>query len=112
MGTHVGTDQMGNRYYENNNPMEEVPGMSRCPDLADMARRLIEYILTVAGRQRWVDYAQDDFNASQAVPEWHSWLHHIRKDPPPTDPIMNASRPPWLAVSVFRIAARGGGSRL
>lgn len=28
-GVHVGTDQMGNRYYENMNPSEEVPGMYR-----------------------------------------------------------------------------------
>ena len=27
-GRHVGTDSMGNRYYENTNPMEEVPGKS------------------------------------------------------------------------------------
>lgn len=54
------------------------------------------------GRHRWVDYAQDDFNASQAVPEWHSWLHGIRKDPPHEDPIVNAARPPWLAVSAIR----------
>lgn len=52
-----------------------------------------------SGRGRWIDYAQDDFNASQATPEWHSWLHGIRKDPPNVDPIVNASRPPWLAVS-------------
>jgi NADH dehydrogenase (ubiquinone) 1 alpha subcomplex subunit 12/NADH dehydrogenase [ubiquinone] 1 alpha subcomplex assembly factor 2 len=53
------------------------------------------------GRHRWVDYAQDDFNASQAVPEWHSWLHGIRKDPPHEDPIVNAARPPWLAVRLL-----------
>lgn len=35
-------------------------------------------------------------------PEWHSWLHHIRKDAPGEDPVVNASRPPWLAVSQSR----------
>ncbi|GFZ49467.1 hypothetical protein JCM24511_07587 [Saitozyma sp. JCM 24511] len=74
LGRHVGTDEMGNRYFENLDPNEEVPG-----------------------RHRWVDYAQDDFNASQATPEWHSWLHHIRKEPPTQDPIVQQSRPPWLA---------------
>jgi hypothetical protein len=27
-GRHVGTDELGNRYFENMNPSEEVPGMS------------------------------------------------------------------------------------
>lgn len=53
------------------------------------------------GRQRWIDFAQDDFNASQVPPEWHSWHTHIRKDPPTEDPIMKASTPPWLAVSLI-----------
>jgi NADH dehydrogenase (ubiquinone) 1 alpha subcomplex subunit 12 len=27
-GRHVGTDELGNRYFENMNPSEEVPGTS------------------------------------------------------------------------------------
>ena len=27
-GRHVGTDELGNRYFENMNPSQEVPGMS------------------------------------------------------------------------------------
>ncbi|EIW67271.1 NADH dehydrogenase (ubiquinone) 1 alpha subcomplex 12 [Tremella mesenterica] len=73
-GRLVGQDAMGNKYYENLNPHDEVPG-----------------------RGRWIEYSQDDFNASQATPEWHSWLHGIRHLPPTEDPIVQQSRPPWLA---------------
>ena len=52
------------------------------------------------GRHRWIDFSQDDFNASQVPPEWHSWLSHIRKDPPHEDPMVQSSTPPWKAVSV------------
>jgi NADH:ubiquinone oxidoreductase subunit len=74
------------------NPAEEIPGKLACPE---SRRGKADEI----GRQRWIDYSQDDFNASQATPEWHSWLHGIRKDPPTEDPIVQASRPPWLTVS-------------
>lgn len=57
------------------------------------------YSLT-SGRHRWIDFSQHDFNASQVPPEWHSWLSHIRKDAPPNDPIMIASRPPWQTQAV------------
>lgn len=75
-------------------------------------------------RHRWVDYnsvrpvpprffrpsrrhsplpslpslTQDDPNASQVTPEWHSWLNHIRKDSPDLDPIVLASRQAWQTV--------------
>ncbi|KAK4689520.1 NADH dehydrogenase (ubiquinone) 1 alpha subcomplex subunit 12, partial [Tremellales sp. Uapishka_1] len=73
-GRLVGTDKFGNRYFENNDWTQVQPG-----------------------RQRWIDFSQDDFNASQVPPEWHSWLGHIRKDAPQDDPIMVAATPPWLA---------------
>ena len=50
-GRLVGTDELGNKYYENN-----------------------RYFV---GRNRWVDYNQDtwsakwDYNASQVTPEWY-----------------------------------------
>ncbi|KAJ6539011.1 NDUFA12-domain-containing protein [Mycena capillaripes] len=71
-GRLVGTDQFGNKYFENYNAEEEVPG-----------------------RHRWVDFAQQHYNASQVPPEWHSWISHIRKDPPNEDARMVASRQPW-----------------
>ncbi|KAF7317094.1 NADH dehydrogenase [ubiquinone] 1 alpha subcomplex subunit [Mycena chlorophos] len=71
-GRFVGADQFGNKYFENYNAEEEVPG-----------------------RQRWVDYAQHHYHASQVPPEWHAWISHIRKDPPTEDPIVQASYQPW-----------------
>ncbi|XP_076814638.1 NADH dehydrogenase [ubiquinone] 1 alpha subcomplex subunit 12-like [Clavelina lepadiformis] len=61
-GDHVGTDELGNKYYENNR--------------------------FFVGRNRWVDYNQEtwadkwDYNASQITPEWHRWLHYMTDDPP------------------------------
>mmetsp|Transcript_8505 Transcript_8505/g.35500 ORF Transcript_8505/g.35500 Transcript_8505/m.35500 type:complete len:132 (-) Transcript_8505:39-434(-) len=49
-GTLVGIDRVGNKYYENK-----------------------EYVY---GRDRWVEYASRDFDASQVPAEWHAWLHH------------------------------------
>lgn len=70
--TTVGSDQFGNRYYQNYNPREELPG-----------------------RHRWVSYAQWDFNASQVPREWASWLNNIRMDPPDKDSVMVKSHQPW-----------------
>ena len=85
-GRLVGTDSLGNKYFENYNPYEEVPG-----------------------RQRWVDYSQDDFNASQAVPEWHAWLHHIRTEAP-TDEAMKKYTPNWKAPYCENITGTRGRS--
>ncbi|CED82174.1 ndufa12-domain-containing protein [Phaffia rhodozyma] len=72
-GDFVGKDRFGNKYFQNYNPEEEIPG-----------------------RHRWVDYAQHNYHVSQIPPEWHSWINHIRKDPPTIDPIMKESTPTWL----------------
>ncbi|KAF5369805.1 hypothetical protein D9758_001359 [Tetrapyrgos nigripes] len=84
-GRFVGKDQFGNRYYENLNAAEEVPG-----------------------RHRWVDYAQHEFNATQVPPEWHSWIQHIRKDPPSSDSVMQASSPPWKAPWIENLTGTRG----
>ncbi|KAH9482470.1 NADH dehydrogenase [ubiquinone] 1 alpha subcomplex subunit N7BM [Psilocybe cubensis] len=84
-GTYVGKDQFGNRYFENRNPEEEVPG-----------------------RHRWVDLAQHEYNATQVPPEWHSWIHHIRKEPPTNDPVMQASSPPWKGTYVENLTGTRG----
>ncbi|RXW25787.1 hypothetical protein EST38_g76 [Candolleomyces aberdarensis] len=84
-GTFVGADQFGNRYYENRNGEEEVPG-----------------------RHRWVDYAQHEYNATQVPPEWHSWIHHIRTDPPAADPIIQNLTPPWQAPYVENLTGTRG----
>jgi NADH:ubiquinone oxidoreductase subunit len=60
-GEQVGSDEFGNRYFR---------------DKAG-ARRF-------AGRRekRWVLYAGDP-EASKVPPDWHAWLHHSVKEPPP-----------------------------
>ncbi|PWN32513.1 NDUFA12-domain-containing protein [Meira miltonrushii] len=68
-GRLVGTDSFGNKYFEN---LEEQPG-----------------------RHRWIDYAAHDYNTVQVEPQWHSWLHHIRQDPPNVDPIVQAAHKTW-----------------
>jgi NADH:ubiquinone oxidoreductase subunit len=61
-GRHVGTDALGNEYFEND-----------------------RYFV---GRNRWVNYNKTtwkdkwDYNASQVAPEWHRWLHQMTDDPP------------------------------
>ncbi|KAG0149868.1 hypothetical protein CROQUDRAFT_653166 [Cronartium quercuum f. sp. fusiforme G11] len=77
-----GTDEHGNRYYED--PSESFY------------------------RNRWVDFASHDFNASQVTPEWHSWLSHIRKDPPHLDPVVQASRQPWQTPHVENLTGTRG----
>jgi len=84
-GTFVGQDQFGNRYFENLNECEEVPG-----------------------RHRWVDYAQHRYNATQVPPEWHSWIQHIRKDPPTQDDVLKTMSPPWKAPWVENLTGTRG----
>ncbi|EAU84300.1 hypothetical protein CC1G_01296 [Coprinopsis cinerea okayama7 len=84
-GRFVGADQFGNRYFENRNAEEEVPG-----------------------RHRWVDFVQHDFNATQVPAEWHAWLSHIRKDPPTEDPVMQNLSPPWKAPWVENLTGTRG----
>ncbi|KAF1758943.1 hypothetical protein GCK72_015403 [Caenorhabditis remanei] len=63
VGTLVGSDKFGNRYYENN-----------------------EYFVP---RNRWVEFPDKvwlDYDATQVPPEWHSWLHHITDDAPSVKP--------------------------
>lgn len=87
-GTFIGKDQFGNRYFENLNAEEEIPG-----------------------RHRWIDYAQPNYHASQVPPEWHSWLQHIRQDPPTEDKIMLNSSPPWKASWVENLTGTRGAYR-
>jgi NADH dehydrogenase (ubiquinone) 1 alpha subcomplex subunit 12 len=87
-GRFVGADQFGNRYFENLNPEEEVPG-----------------------RHRWVDYAQHNYHASQVPPEWHSWIQHIRKDPPTADPVVQNLSPSWKSPWVENLTGTRGAYR-
>lgn len=56
-GTLVGTDQSGNRYYQDR-----------------------------VGGRRWVIY-NGTVEASRVPPEWHGWLHHTFQEPPTVDPL-------------------------
>ena len=87
-GTYIGKDQFGNRYYENTNQYEEIPG-----------------------RHRWVDYAQHNYHASQVPPEWHSWLQHIRQEAPTNDNVMMNSSPPWKAPYIENLTGTRGAYR-
>ncbi|XP_049272850.1 probable NADH dehydrogenase [ubiquinone] 1 alpha subcomplex subunit 12 isoform X1 [Rhipicephalus sanguineus] len=71
MGTLVGVDKYGNKYYEDDR--------------------------FFFGRNRWVEYADYyyfDYDGSQVPSEWHGWLHYMTDLPPTKNP------PPqykWLA---------------
>ncbi|KAF2077302.1 hypothetical protein CYY_001368 [Polysphondylium violaceum] len=55
-GDLIGTDKVGNRYFENK---EEI-----------------------YGRHRWVEYAnRSDPDPTTIPPEWHSWIHHMSDKP-------------------------------
>ncbi|KDN41165.1 NDUFA12-domain-containing protein [Tilletiaria anomala UBC 951] len=83
-GTLVGVDRNGNQYFEN--LKDEIPG-----------------------RHRWIDYHQlYDSNVSQIDPEWHSWLHHIRKDPPAKDEAIQEGRQSWIKPSVENLTGTPG----
>ncbi|KAI4525837.1 NDUFA12-domain-containing protein [Schizophyllum commune Tattone D] len=93
-GRFIGADQFGNKYFENMNPREEVPG-----------------------RQRWVIFAQDSISKqyyednSQVPPEWHSWLQHIRALPPTEDPVVQNLSPPWKQQWTENISGTRGAYR-
>jgi len=87
-GRLIGADQFGNKYFENLNPEEEIPG-----------------------RHRWVDFSQHDYNATQVPPEWHSWLQHIRKEPPSEDPVVQKFSPTWKAPWTENLTGTRGAYR-
>jgi NADH:ubiquinone oxidoreductase subunit len=61
-GAEVGHDAAGNRYYRDKSGARRHDG-----------RR----------EKRWVIYV-GEAEATKVPPEWHAWLHHIVKDPPPS----------------------------
>jgi len=56
-GAPVGTDDFGNRYYQNKD-----------------------------GSRRWVIY-NGTVEASRVPPDWHGWLHHTYAEPPTKEPL-------------------------
>lgn len=70
IGTLVGEDKFGNKYYEN--PYYFVP------------------------RNRWVEYSEKvglNYNASQIPPEWHRWMTHMTEYPPTIEKPVSY---PWM----------------
>ncbi|KAG8837466.1 hypothetical protein FRC18_009203 [Serendipita sp. 400] len=84
----MNTGRFGNRYFENLNAEEEIPG-----------------------RHRWVDLAQHEYNISQVPPEWHSWISHIRKEPPTEDGVMQKMTPAWKAPYYENLTGTRGAYR-
>merc|ERR1712038_1519539 len=67
-GEHIGTDHLGNKYYENK-----------------------RYLI---GRSRWVKYSPQfghDYDGSQVPAEWHRWLSYIGDEPPTVKPPVHRS---------------------
>ena len=50
---------------------------------------------------------QHEYHASQVPPEWHSWLSHIRRDPPTEDPVMQNLSPAWKSVRCVFLSTLG-----
>ncbi|KAG8235705.1 hypothetical protein J437_LFUL016323, partial [Ladona fulva] len=72
IGTLVGEDKFGNKYYEN---------------------KMYFY-----GRNRWVEYADHiamDYDGSQVPAEWYGWLHYKTDLLPHKDP--NRPKYKWMA---------------
>ena len=70
IGTLVGEDDFGNKYFEN--PYYFFP------------------------RNRWVEFNEKrglDYNASQIPPEWHRWMTHMTEYPPT---IEKPVKHPWM----------------
>jgi NADH:ubiquinone oxidoreductase subunit len=63
-GVLVGEDEMGNRYYETQDPRWNYDGRNR---------RFVIYN----------GYAE----ASKVSPDWHGWLHHTFAEPPTREPL-------------------------
>jgi NADH:ubiquinone oxidoreductase subunit len=74
-GNLVGTDQFGNTYYREKNFRVREKGAGR-----------------FSRERRWVIFSGAP-EATKVPPEWHGWLHHTFKDPPP--PAHERKRYPW-----------------
>uniref|UniRef100_A0A4D5R9F3 NADH dehydrogenase [ubiquinone] 1 alpha subcomplex subunit 12 n=1 Tax=Scolopendra viridis TaxID=118503 RepID=A0A4D5R9F3_SCOVI len=82
IGTLVGTDPYGNKYFEN---------------------KMYFY-----GRNRWVEYADHinmDYDGSQVPAEWHRWLHYMTDDPPSKVP---PKKYPWMIAHTENLSGTSG----
>ncbi|XP_069687898.1 probable NADH dehydrogenase [ubiquinone] 1 alpha subcomplex subunit 12 [Periplaneta americana] len=83
LGTLIGEDKYGNKYYENN--------------------------MYFYGRNRWVEYADKvflDYDGSQVPAEWYGWLHYKTDLPPHKDP--HRPKYPWMADHTENLSGTEG----
>lgn len=77
IGTLVGTDEMGNRYYENNLYFYGKYIFSKNYTWFCIFIKYNKYI--ISGRNRWVEYNDKvwlNYDASQIPAEWYGWIHY------------------------------------
>lgn len=76
IGTLVGTDEMGNRYYENN---LYFYGNILIFSYINIFNNYIKIKYLISGRNRWVEYHESvglNYDASQIPAEWYGWIHY------------------------------------
>jgi len=83
-GTLIGSDKAGNKYYENR--AYQIGAPACCSRSWCSAAPELKWLLTrssVAGRHRWVVYAdQTGYSAASVGSDWHGWLHNVYDNPP------------------------------
>ncbi|KAH5211662.1 NADH dehydrogenase 1 alpha subcomplex subunit [Parastagonospora nodorum] len=70
VGTLIGKDRYGNKYFENLE--DELPL-----------------------RTRWVDYKDHEFDPSQIEPGWHAWMSYMVDKSPAADPLLQRQVRVW-----------------
>ena len=87
-GTLVGTDRLGNKYFEN---LDEQHG-----------------------RHRWVEYNTDlgHREPTRIQPEWHGWMHHMTDAPPTTPSAKRGMKTAQETHVPFESEHEGGGDRV
>ncbi|KAF2669409.1 putative NADH-ubiquinone oxidoreductase subunit B17.2 [Microthyrium microscopicum] len=74
-GILIGTDRLGNKYYEapvTTSKHQELPL-----------------------RTRWVDYANSEYSPDQIEPGWHNWMSYSTDLPPTEDPLSQTMKRVW-----------------
>jgi NADH:ubiquinone oxidoreductase subunit len=85
-GERVGSDEFGNAYYRDKTGARRFAG---------------------SREKRWVLY-KGEAEASKVPPEWHAWLHHIVKEPPPPGGV---ARKPWQKEHLPNLTGTTGAYR-
>ncbi|XP_019370419.1 PREDICTED: NADH dehydrogenase [ubiquinone] 1 alpha subcomplex subunit 12 isoform X1 [Gavialis gangeticus] len=107
IGTLIGVDKYGNKYFEDKRyffGLNACLGFWEFSGSLTLAKGAVTYwpqkecpfwsVHQPQGRHRWVEYTSEmngkntywDVDASMVPPEWHRWLHSMTDDPPTTHP--------------------------